>query len=420
VILHYAAPPVIGGVERVLAEHARQFVQAGYQVTVVAGRGSQAALPEGVAARIIPEIDSEYRANLDLAEALAAGDGPPGFTALANRIEATLAPALAKSQVVIAHNVLTKEFNLPLTAALHRLLDGRPAWSLIAWVHDVSRFVRPSSGAPQRLGSAWDQLRRFRPDVAYVAVSEERRQHLAEAMNCPPDAVRVIPNGVDAQALLGLSDAGQDLVTAYDLLGADVALLMPVRVTRAKNIEYALQVTVRLLDLGLSPRLIVTGPPDPHSPDGLPYYHGLLALRDSLGLRGRAYFVYEGTACFGPPREIDAALVGELYRACDVVLLPSHREGFGIPVFEAGLAYRPVFTTTVPALELVEPGEVHVIEPDEPAGRLAERLAVLARQDPALRLRRRVRRGYTWPALFRTQIEPLLRARTAPAEESRP
>jgi hypothetical protein len=38
-LLHFAAPPVVGGVERVLAEHARLMVEAGHGVTVVAGRG---------------------------------------------------------------------------------------------------------------------------------------------------------------------------------------------------------------------------------------------------------------------------------------------------------------------------------------------------------------------------------------------
>ena len=47
-ILHYSAPPVVGGVEAVIQAHAQTFVQAGYPVTVVAGRGEAAALPEGV------------------------------------------------------------------------------------------------------------------------------------------------------------------------------------------------------------------------------------------------------------------------------------------------------------------------------------------------------------------------------------
>ena len=38
-LIHYAAPPVIGGVERVLARHAVLMADAGHEVRVIAGRG---------------------------------------------------------------------------------------------------------------------------------------------------------------------------------------------------------------------------------------------------------------------------------------------------------------------------------------------------------------------------------------------
>ena len=38
-MLHYAAPPVVGGVETTLAHHARLLAADGYRVRVVCGRG---------------------------------------------------------------------------------------------------------------------------------------------------------------------------------------------------------------------------------------------------------------------------------------------------------------------------------------------------------------------------------------------
>jgi len=38
-MLHYTCPPVVGGVEAVMADHARLFAARGYQVTVITGRG---------------------------------------------------------------------------------------------------------------------------------------------------------------------------------------------------------------------------------------------------------------------------------------------------------------------------------------------------------------------------------------------
>jgi glycosyltransferase involved in cell wall biosynthesis len=279
---------------------------------------------------------------------------------------------------------------------------------LVVWCHDVSRHVNPASGAPQHAGYPWDLLRTHRRDSAYVAVSGQRQRLLADVLGCPPERIRVVPNGVDAPRLLGLSDLGQHLAAEFGLLAADIVLLMPIRITRAKNIEYGLRVTAALKAAGLRPRLVVTGPPDPHAPDIDAYFAELSALRRALALQAEAVFVYEGTALRPSPLLLEAAVVGELYRLCDLVLMPSHREGFGMPVLEAGLAGRPVFATAMPALEGLEAGEVHLIAADEAPEQVAGRVLAWAGQDAAHRLRRRARQAYTWPAIFKQAIEPLI------------
>ena len=40
-LVHYTAPPVVGGVEAILAKHARLMTEAGHHVCVIAGRGAQ-------------------------------------------------------------------------------------------------------------------------------------------------------------------------------------------------------------------------------------------------------------------------------------------------------------------------------------------------------------------------------------------
>jgi glycosyltransferase involved in cell wall biosynthesis len=101
-------------------------------------------------------------------------------------------------------------------------------------------------------------------------------------------------------------------------------------------------------------------------------------------------------------------VVGDLYRVSDMMFMPSHREGFAMPVLEAGLAGLPVVCTEVPAA--VEIGGEDVItfdSADDPAD-LAERILAWAKDNPVHRLRRRVRQHYTWEAIFRHNIEPLL------------
>jgi glycosyltransferase involved in cell wall biosynthesis len=411
-LVHYSAPPVIGGVEAVLGEQARLFTAAGYPVTVVTGRGGQAGLPEGVMVRVIPEMDSAHRENLELAAALAQGEVPPAFAALRDRLAEPLTRALADADLAIVHNLLTMHFNLPLVAALHQLADQsvRPRW--VAWSHDVSRYARP--GAELRTGFPWDYLRRQRPDVTYVAVSAARQAQLAEALGCPPEQIAVIPNGVDAAALFGWSAAIERLAEAHALLSADVIVLMPVRITRAKNLELGLRVTAALKALGRRPRLLVTGPPDPHNPDILSYLDELRGLRRWLDLTAEVIFLSEAVS----EPSLTLAEVGQLYGLADAVLFPSHREGFGIPVLEAGLLGRPVFTTAVPVVEALGADQVELIAPDEPAEQVAGRILECLDQDPARRLRRHVRQRYPWSVVYRHQIEPLIQ-RTLETAESR-
>ena len=103
-MLHYSAPPIVGGVEAIMAEHARLFLEAGYSVTLVVGRGGDAGLPEGVGVRLIPEIDSEHPANRALVEALDRGEVPEGFTDLRDFIAERLAETLARIDILVNHS----------------------------------------------------------------------------------------------------------------------------------------------------------------------------------------------------------------------------------------------------------------------------------------------------------------------------
>ncbi len=405
-MLHYTAQPVVGGVENVISEHARVFAGAGYRVRVIVGRGDVSEKGYGETI-VIPEMDSENGRNRDVAEALERGDVPRTFRELESAIRRAIIPALRDVDVLVIHNVLNYHFNMPLTAALCRLVETRQAPPTIAWCHDISRYVNPESGAEQRFGFPWDLLRTYYPAIRYVAVSQQRQKALAETMGVARDGIRVIPNGVSPELLLGLSDAGWSLIREHDILAADIVLLMPVRITQAKNIEFALQVTAALKDEGLVPRLIVTGPPDPHSAVSWDYFQALLSMRSELGLQAEAIFLYEGLAG-SEPVIIGPRGMGEFYRIADIVFMPSHREGFGLPILEAGLLDRAIFARPVPAVEDIGMDAVHLIEPADTPQQVATRMHKWANEDIEHRLRRRVRREYTWQGIFKREIEPLI------------
>jgi glycosyltransferase involved in cell wall biosynthesis len=260
---------------------------------------------------------------------------------------------------------------------------------------------------PQYHGQPWDLLRTRIPGAIYVAVSAARQQTLAGILDCSPDAIRVIRNGVDPVQLLGLSETGKHLADAYGLFQADLVILMPVRITKVKNIEFAFQVVAALKHAGLQVRLVITGPPDPHSEDIRDYVDDLRDMRKALSLEEEAIFVIDGTPRFPSPFSIDASIVAELYRMCDLVLMPSHREGFGMPVFEAAFLGRPVFATHIPATEEL-PGFQYFIERDESPESVASKIRRWADSDTAHILRRSIRREYTWWSIFVRKILPLI------------
>jgi hypothetical protein len=183
-ILHYTAPPVVGGVEAVMLAHAKSLVQAGYAVTIVAGRGEAEVLPDGADLLLVPEIDSQHAAIARMSAQLEQGQVPHGFEAMREQLANMLAPILSRFDNLIVHNVLTKHFNLPLTAALDHLLDMAESPHCIAWCHDFT-WTSPSSGSKVHPGHPWDLLRVQRPDVTYVVVSKRRQQELAGLFSCP-------------------------------------------------------------------------------------------------------------------------------------------------------------------------------------------------------------------------------------------
>ena len=406
-VLHYTALPIIGGVENVIADHARLFARAGYPFTLITGRGGDDKQLNGANVVVIPEIDSEHPDNLKIARALDEGQVLPEFAMLQARIEKQLAPVFAETDVLIAHNVLNYHFNLPLTVALHDMIDQHLAPHTIDWCHDISRYVNPSSGFAPRFGFPWDGLRICRTEITYVAVSPRRQRMLADTLHCSPDLIRVIPNGVAADVFWSLSEIGQRVLTECDLLNADLILLMPIRVTRAKNIEFGLRVAAALQATGVEPRLIVTGPPDPHVPDTTEYFQELLALRHELGLDDRMFFLHEKNL------SLDMAHVAELYRLCDLILMPSHREGFGLPVLEGALLGKPVFATNVPIVEQLDADSVYLIDADESAEQVAARMRDWMERTPEHRLKLLARKRFSWASIFAHGIEPLIKGLVA-------
>jgi glycosyltransferase involved in cell wall biosynthesis len=407
-LLHYTAPPVIGGIEAVIKAQARQLLKAGYSCAIVAGKGEVTALPAGVEWIEIPELDSQHPQILALSGELERGKVPGEFDQVVKIIQSRLEAHLAGFQNLIVHNVFTKHFNLPLTAALVNLLEAGEIHNCIAWCHDFT-WTSDHSREKVHAGYPWDLLRNYRQDITYVVVSEKRQHELAGLFGVRRGLVRVVYNGVDPQVLLGISDMGRKIIESFGLLQSDLNLLMPVRVTQAKNIEFAMQVVAAIKEAGVNVRLVLTGPPDPHDEQSMVYFRHLQAMRGDLGLDKEMRFVFELDGNGGDGTILSLDEVGDLYRACDAVFMPSHREGFGMPVLEGGLAGLPVFSTPVPAAQEIGARHVRVFAFDETPEAVAGLILSWARSDSIHQFKRKMRQKYTWQAIFENAIRPLLR-----------
>jgi glycosyltransferase involved in cell wall biosynthesis len=348
-ILHYTKPPVVGGVERVVGEQARAMEQLGWSVWVC-----------GAAERDV------FRRRLE--------EG--GFDA------------------VIVHNVFTMPFDLAWTRELTGLAEKSVGVCWVNWVHDVAA-VNPAYAE-----AGWEEPT---PKAIDVAVSNLRAREWAGVAGKRVDEIVVIPNGVDAAGVLGLTERVGQLADVRKLWGSDLNLLQPSRLVRRKNVELGIGLIASLRERGVEARLIVTGAPDPHQADGRRYFEELKGLTGKLGVEQQVVFG-------GEERELGHDDLRSLYALCDGLFFPSWSEGFGLPLLEAKLHRLAIWCSDLPAHREVMGMAAHWFEPQVGAEELGERMASWCRTDEWLLGRRRIWREHDWGWLCKERLVPLLQA----------
>jgi len=398
-LLHYAAPPVVGGVESVIGEHARLMAADGQQVTILAGRGAQT--DPRIPFNELPQADSRHPEVMAVKAELDAGKVTQRFDRLVADLEADLTRRLADTQVLIAHNVCSLNKNLALTAALKKIAEKPGAPRLILWHHDLA-WTTPRYRSELHDGYPWDLLRTDWPEATQVTVSEMRRYELAQLLGVPDQRINVVPNGVDIARFLKLEEQTMQFIEKLDLLSAAPLLLLPVRITPRKNIELAIRTLAALRGHFPNARLVVTGPLGPHNPANTIYFKQLTSLRASLKLDQAVVFLAEHTSEYLPDE-----VIADFYHLADALLFPSREEGFGIPILEAGLAGLPVFCADIPPLRELGEKAATFFSPDADPQEVARLIAHQMAPDNAFNLRLRVKLDYTWQSIYKENIRPL-------------
>src|SRR5207248_11675463 len=165
-----------------------------------------------------------------------------------------------------------------------------------------------------------------------IFVSTQRLQEWRDLSGANLDASHVIPNGIDPTALLKLGPRAVELVNRFGLLSADIVMLAPVRITKRKNLEWAIDAAAGVRASGRTAQLLITGPPGPHNPRSLDYVAELKALSERVQVTDSVRFLFEETSATSAEYAVDAATLSDLYMLSDMVVLPSASEGFGLPL----------------------------------------------------------------------------------------
>ncbi len=373
--------------------HAAALRDAGAAVTIVAGRGGAAG--RGIRVTRIGEADSRGPLVERDKEALMRGERRPQHDALVERLVTKLRSRLETMDRIVVHNAMTMPLNLAFTAALARLAAEWPG-RFIAWTHDIAAFD-PRYDAYVHDGDPWQLIRRALPGVRYVTVSQERRAQLAKLTGLSPEKISVVTNGVDVGEVLGLSIAGARLVKKIGVNDADPLLLQPVRLTRRKRVEAAIDATAELRRRGRNAMLIVTGAMGPHDAKNRTYLAELAARAKNV--EGVKLLAAMGI-------RIHYEQVVDLYALADVLVFPSESEGFGIPMLEAGLHRMPIVCSDIPALRETG-GDDPIYVPPDASGVVIADAVEKALASPVMSMRARAL-SHAWPRVLRERVLPVI------------
>ena len=288
-----------------------------------------------------------------------------------------------------------------------QLVSSLPPGRTIVTCHDIDTFrpiVRPPEERRNPLFKMMTRriLQGLRRAEVVVCVSEAARDDLLRFSLADPARVRVVPNGIDPALLEPPSDAARARVTAllppqrgmFDLLhvGNDVP---------RKRLDRVIEIIATLRKRGHWVRLIRVGSP----------------LRRQT--RQRAVDLGFGDAI--ELAFVDPDVLRAVYQRSDLVLLPSDREGYGLPVLEAFAAGKPVVASDIPALRETAGGLATLVRTDALHDWVAAIEQTLSAGDPTgeLAAARRARAArLTWDdhvrGLLPIYAELLERARPRP------
>ena len=287
------------------------------------------------------------------------------------------------------------EIDQILPVKSHVALAAERPGVFVAWTHDLAWTDAQYKGQ-RHDGRPWSLFATAAPGVTYVAISKKSATELSALSGLPLAKIAIVPNGVDRASVLGLSTTGNRLATRLDLFDCDPLLLLPVRVTRRKRIEIAIDALAQLRTRYPKATLVVTGGPGAHNPTNAGYEREL-AARAGPGVH----------LLHAERFKVGVRELADLYGLADALVLPSANEGFGLPMLEAGLRRLPIICSDIPALRENGGDEATYVPLDADGVAWARAIEARLAADPIARAHRRARDN-EWPRLLAEDVLPAI------------
>jgi glycosyltransferase involved in cell wall biosynthesis len=257
----------------------------------------------------------------------------------------------------------------------------RPAVPSVVMVADVT-WLREPGAVPRSTRLLWKSLvipaaRRAR---RLIAISEAARREIAEDFGVSLERIDVIPLGPGAETV---ADATPEPRLRTELRLGDGPIVLAVSAFLAhKNVERLVEAMPAIRQAAPEAVLVLPG--------------NRTRLRDEIEARVSALGLV-GAVVF--PGWTDAADLEGLYRAASCFVLPSVREGFGLPVLEAMRRGVPVACSNTSAVPEVAGDAALFFDPRDSDAIAQAVIAILGDANLAVELAERGRKRaaqFTW------------------------
>lgn len=224
----------------------------------------------------------------------------------------------------VAGAYLKQAWNVPLVVSFHTLARVKDGAS--------------TGDTPEPIFRKRGEERVIRAADRIVAPTEIERGQLLDLYDADPARIHVVPPGVDLDAF---SPGDKIAARRRFRFGDHPTIVFVGRLQPFKGTDVAVQALAHLRRMVPDARLVVVGGDSPRGNRGERMRLRLTARR--LGVSNRLRFLEPV-----PHQELP-----ELYRAADVVVVPSASESFGLVALEAAACGTPVVATAVGGLRLV-------------------------------------------------------------------